>query len=181
MGVLEAVRGWDAYHGIEPEPVTKEAGRDPLATEAEMVEAQANSYAAEEGSPEPEVVEESEVVKPQEDEWNTAKLDELARADHVALLLEHARHVSGPNDDDGESQSIRTYDSDVPPWWNLLRLHSGYNSRYPSSFSCWNIHQSEKFGPLLALRLIQTLIDGRRNIRSHCQRSQRPQRRGQQS
>ncbi|KAG8695769.1 hypothetical protein FRC09_008942, partial [Ceratobasidium sp. 395] len=47
MGVLEAVRGWDAYHGVEPEPVVNQAGTDPLATEAEIIEAQANLYAAE--------------------------------------------------------------------------------------------------------------------------------------
>jgi hypothetical protein len=101
MGVLEAVRGWDAYHGVEPESesTTKPAGTDPLATEAEILEAQANSYATEEGGSEPESTKEPEPVK--EDEWTKSKLDELARADHLALLLEHSRHISGPQQDNG--------------------------------------------------------------------------------
>jgi len=107
MGVLEAVRGWDAYHGVEPEPVVNQAGIDPLATEAEILEAQANLYAAEDPS-EPVVSEEAKTPEaPKEDEWTTAKLDELTRADHVALLLEHARHMAGPDDHKDETHNLR--------------------------------------------------------------------------
>jgi hypothetical protein len=108
MGVLEAVRGWDAYHGVEPEPVINNAGTDPLATEAEIIEAQATAYAAEDPS-EPVISEQPEQPKPAEDLWTTEKLDELAKVDAVALLLEHARHISGPQDQEDKAQSLCTF------------------------------------------------------------------------
>ncbi|CAE6424202.1 unnamed protein product [Rhizoctonia solani] len=130
MGVLEAVRGWDAYHGVEPESesTTKPAGTDPLATEAEILEAQANSYATEEGGSEPESTKEPEPVK--EDEWTKSKLDELARADHLALLLEHSRHISGPQQDNGRESifdTIQNYvpDALIPTFLNLKTLLTG--------------------------------------------------------
>ncbi|KAG9127283.1 hypothetical protein FRC07_015041 [Ceratobasidium sp. 392] len=141
MGVLEAVRGWDAYHGVEPEPepIVNQAGTDPLATEAEIIEAQANLYAAE-GSAEPVVEEKStepqsekgdEPEPEKEDEWTTEKLDELARADHVALLLEHARHISGPQEKEDKAQGlVHTLESYLPSslkepvlsWLSFLRI-----------------------------------------------------------
>jgi hypothetical protein len=145
MGVLEAVRGWDAYHGVEPEPVAKQAGIDPLATEAEILEAQANSYAAEEGSsepgpePEPAASEEPEETKaPQEDEWTAAKLDELARVDHVALLLEHARHISGHDED--RPENICAYYLFYDLHEAYYHLDSGYHSKLYPSFSCSDFH-----------------------------------------
>ncbi|KAG9103984.1 hypothetical protein FRC06_006423 [Ceratobasidium sp. 370] len=117
MGVLEAVRGWDAYHGVEPEAVASQAGTDPLATEAEIVEAQANMYPAE-GSTEP-AAEEQQPEEPEpekEDEWTTEKLDELAKVDHVALLLEHARHVSGSQEKNEKAQNLlHTLEDYLPP------------------------------------------------------------------
>ncbi|CAE6522222.1 unnamed protein product [Rhizoctonia solani] len=94
MGVLEAVRGWDAYHGIEPESesTTKQA----------------------EGDPEPESVSDKEPETVKEDEWTIAKLDELARADHVALLLEHSRHISGSQDESGTENILDTIQAYVP-------------------------------------------------------------------
>ncbi|KAJ1310997.1 hypothetical protein OPQ81_009505 [Rhizoctonia solani] len=95
MGVLEAVRGWDAYHGIEPE-------------------SESATKQAEEGEPESETVPEKQPETIKEDEWTTAKLDELARADHVALLLEHSRHVSGPQDGNGAESTLDTIQAYVP-------------------------------------------------------------------
>ncbi|KAG8747892.1 hypothetical protein FRC10_010511 [Ceratobasidium sp. 414] len=116
MGVLEAVRGWDAYHGVESEPLVSQAGTDPLATEAEIIEAQANMYPAE-GSAEPVAEEKSEESEPEkEDEWTTEKLDELAKVDHVALLLEHARHTSGPQGKDDKAQNwLHNLEDYLPP------------------------------------------------------------------
>ncbi|CAE6425304.1 unnamed protein product [Rhizoctonia solani] len=133
MGVLEAVRGWDAYHGIEPESAStaKQAGTDPLATEAEILEAQANSYATEEGDSEPEPTTEKELEPVKEDEWTTAKLDQLARADHVALLLEHSRHISGPQGDESGAESIldaiQSYvpDALIPTFLNIKNWFTG--------------------------------------------------------
>ncbi|ELU43157.1 endoplasmic reticulum protein [Rhizoctonia solani AG-1 IA] len=127
MGVLEAVRGWDAYHGVEPESesTTKQAGTDPLATEAEILEAQANSYVTE-GDSEHQPAKDPEPVK--EDEWTTAKLDKLARADHVALLLEHSRHISGPqSDNEREMDTIQAYlpDALIPVFLNLKTWLTG--------------------------------------------------------
>ena len=107
MGVLEAVRGWDAYHGVEPDPVVNQAGIDPLATEAEILEAQANLYATEDSSV-PVTSEEAETTEePKEDEWTTAKLDELAKVDHVALMLEHARHMGESDGRKEEAHNLR--------------------------------------------------------------------------
>ncbi|QRV91282.1 protein kinase C substrate 80K-H [Ceratobasidium sp. AG-Ba] len=115
MGVLEAVRGWDAYHGVEPEPVINQAeeGSEPAVDEKPQKEP--------ESEPEPE----------KEDEWTTEKLDELARADHVALLLEHARHISGPQESREKSQTfLDTLENIIPPslkgpvfsWLSFLRI-----------------------------------------------------------
>ncbi|KEP55176.1 kinase C substrate 80 kDa-H protein [Rhizoctonia solani 123E] len=87
MGVLEAVRGWDSYHGVEPD------------SESTAKQAEEGDSGAE---PTPE--KEPELVK--EDEWTKSKLDELARANHVALLLEHSRHILGPQDDESRAGSI---------------------------------------------------------------------------
>ncbi|CAE7168708.1 unnamed protein product [Rhizoctonia solani] len=141
MGVLEAVRGWDAYHGIEPESesTAKQAGTDPLATEAEILEAQANSYATEEGDSESEPTSEKEPEPVKEDEWTTAKLDGLARADHVALLLEHSRHISGPQGGESEAgnilDTIQTYipDSLVPTFLNVKTWLTGSSRAATSS------------------------------------------------
>lgn len=107
MGVLEAVRGWDAYHGVESEPVVNQAGTDPLATEAEILEAQANLYPAED-SPEAVVDKEVETPElPEEDEWTTAKLDELAGVDHVALMLEQSRYMGGSENHKDKAHNLR--------------------------------------------------------------------------
>lgn len=117
MGVLEAVRGWDSYSGAEPESAASQAGTDPLATEAEIIEAQSNSYVTDEDSPESEPKPEAEAAaseKPEEpeapeDKWTTAELDKLARTDHIALLLEHARHVSEPKEESGAEKFRACY------------------------------------------------------------------------
>ncbi|CUA73826.1 protein kinase C substrate 80K-H [Rhizoctonia solani] len=112
MGVLEAVRGWDAYHGIEP---------DSESTLKQAEEGDSGTESAPEKEPEP--------VK--EDEWTKSKLDELARADHVALLLEHSRHISGPQDDESGAGSIldtiQTYvpDALIPAFLNVKTWLTG--------------------------------------------------------
>ncbi|KAF8609488.1 hypothetical protein BDV93DRAFT_145846 [Ceratobasidium sp. AG-I] len=123
MGVLEAVRGWDAYHGVESEPVVNQAGIDPLATEAEILEAQANLYAVEDSSVPVASEEPKTPEEPKEDEWTTAKLDELAKADHVALMLEHARHMGGSDDRKEEAHNLlHTFQDYIPP--SLVPLYT---------------------------------------------------------
>ncbi|KAH7344548.1 glucosidase II beta subunit-like-domain-containing protein [Rhizoctonia solani] len=112
MGVLEAVRGWDAYHGIDPESAS-------------------TAKQAEEGDSEPVSKAEKEPEPVKEDEWSTAKLDQLARADHVALLLEHSRHVSGPQGNESGAESIldtiQTYvpDALIPTFLNIKNWFTG--------------------------------------------------------
>ncbi|KAG8679834.1 hypothetical protein FRC09_018680, partial [Ceratobasidium sp. 395] len=105
---------------------------------AEIIEAQANLYAAEgtEGTEESVVEDQPKESEPEpepekEDEWTKEKLDELARADHVALLLEHARHVSGPQEKEHKARGlVHTLEDYLPPsvkgpilsWLSFLRI-----------------------------------------------------------
>lgn len=173
MGVLEAVRGWDAYHGVDPEPVVNQAGIDPLATEAEILEAQANLYTAEDAS-EPVVSEEVEAPEaPKEDEWTTAKLDELTKADHVALLLEHARHMAGPGDHKGESSNLRR-SCCTSSWSNSLMTFTSTHFRglYPT-LSNPSVHELQEQLPFLARfsAYYPFLLPFRLHFRGHHQRS----------